>query len=70
MTLNFLEKVMEMGINNNCRMTLINWSDKWQMVFNFEKKKKCLPAGHGNTGVNYEIGGTIRCKTVKEKDLG
>ena len=24
MTLNFLEKLREMGINNNCRMTLIN----------------------------------------------
>ena len=26
--------------------------------------------GHGNTGVNYVMGGTIICKTVKEKDLG
>ena len=39
------------------------------MLFNFEKGK-CLHPGHGNTGVNYEIGGTILCKTVKEKDLG
>ena len=25
---------------------------------------------YGNTGVNYEMGGTILCKNVKEKDLG
>ena len=24
----------------------------------------------GNTGMNYEMGGTIQSKTVKEKDLG
>ena len=48
---------------------LIKWSEKWQMLFNFQKCK-CLHAGHGNTGVNYEMGGTILCKTVKEKDLG
>ena len=49
--------------------TLIKWSEKWQMLFNFEKCK-CLHAGHGNTGVNYAIEGTSLCKTVKEKDLG
>ena len=48
---------------------LILWSEKWQMLFNFEKYKY-EHAGHGNTGVNYERGGTILCKTVKEKDLG
>ena len=48
---------------------LIKWSEKWQMLFNFQKCK-CLHAGHGNTGVTYEMGGTILCKTVKEKDLG
>ena len=26
--------------------------------------------GSGNTGMNYEMGGTILSKTVKEKDLG
>ena len=30
---------------------------------------KCLHTGPGNTGVNYEMGGTILSKTVKEKDL-
>ena len=48
---------------------LIKWSDKWQMLFNFEKCK-CIHAGNGNTGVNYEMGGTIICKNIKEKDLG
>ena len=39
------------------------------MVFNFGKCK-CLHTGPGNTGMNYEMGGTILTKTVKEKDLG
>ena len=39
------------------------------MLFNFDKCK-CLHAGHGNTGVNNEMGGTILCKNVKENDLG
>ena len=44
---------------------LIKWSEKWQMLFNFQKSN-FLQAGHGNTGENYEMGGTILCKTVKE----
>ena len=44
------------------------WPEQWHMLFNFEKCK-CLHAGHGNTGTNYKIGGTILCKTVTEKDL-
>ena len=48
---------------------LVRWSEKWQMLFNFGKCK-CLHTGPGNTGMNYEIGGTILSKTVKEKDLG
>ena len=39
------------------------------MLFNFGKCK-CLHIGPGNTGMNYEMGGTILSKTVKEKDLG
>ena len=39
------------------------------MLFNFGKCK-CLNAGPGNTGVNYDMGGTILSKTVKEKNLG
>ena len=37
------------------------------MLFNFGKCK-CLHIRH--TGMNYEMGGTILSKTVKEKDLG
>ena len=47
---------------------LVRWSEKWQMLFNFGKCK-CLHTGPGNTGMYYEMGGTIR-NTVKEKDLG
>ena len=39
------------------------------MLFNFGKCK-CLHTGPANTGINYELGGTILSKTVKEKDLG
>ena len=38
------------------------------MLFNFVKCK-CLHTGPGNTGMNYEMRGTILSKTVKEKDL-
>ena len=39
------------------------------MLFNFGKCK-CLHTGPENTGMNYEMGGSILTKTVKEKDLG
>ena len=39
------------------------------MLFNVGKSK-CLHTGPGNTVMNYEMGGTILSKTVKEKDLG
>ena len=48
---------------------LIMWSEKWQMLFNFEKCK-CIHARHEYTGANCEMDGTIVCKTVKERDLG
>ena len=60
---------MILEININYKMTLINWSDKWQILLYFGKCK-CLHTGPGNTGMNYEMGGTILSKTVKEKDLG
>ena len=37
---------------------LVRWSEKWQMLFNFGKCK-CIHAGPGNTGMSYEMGGTI-----------
>ena len=46
---------------------LVKWSEKLQMLFNFGKCK-CLHTGSGNTGMNYEMGGTILSKTVKETD--
>ena len=42
----------------------VRWSEKWQMLFNFGKCK-CLHKEPGNTGMNYEMGGTILSKTVK-----
>ena len=48
---------------------LVRWSEKWQMLLHLGKCKY-LHTGPGNTGMNYEMGGTILCKTVKEKDLG
>ena len=39
------------------------------MLFNFGKCKY-LHTGPGNTGMNYDMGGTILSKTVKEKYLG
>ena len=48
---------------------LVRWSEKWQMLFNFGKCK-CLHTWSGNTGTNYEMGGTILSKTMQEKELG
>ena len=48
---------------------LVRWPEKWQMLFNFGKCK-CMHTGPGNTGMNYEMGGIILSKTVKETDLG
>ena len=50
-------------------LKLVRWSEKWQMLFNFGKCK-CLHTGPGNTGMNYEMGGTILNKTGKKKDSG
>ena len=65
-------KTREIGDKQNLQDDidkLVKWSEKWQMLFNFWKCK-CLHTGPGNTGMNYEIGGTILSKNVKEKDLG
>ena len=48
---------------------LIEWSEKWQMLFNFGKCK-CLHTGHGNEDAQYTMGGTVLNSTLKEKDLG
>ena len=65
-------KVKEIGDKKNLQDDidkLVKWSEKWQMLFNYGKCK-CLHTGPGNTVMNYEMGGTILTKTVKEKDLG
>ena len=72
MTLNCLKKTKEIGDKHKMQDdidTLVKRSEKWQMLFNF-RKCKCLHTGPGNTGMNYEMGGTILSKTVKEKYLG
>ena len=48
---------------------LIEWSEKWQMLFIFGKCK-CLHTGHGNEDAQYTMGGTVLNTTLKEKDLG
>ena len=45
---------------------LVRRSEKRQMLFHFGKCK-CLHTGPGNTGMNYEMGGNILSKTVKDK---
>ena len=67
-----LRKTKEIGDKPNLQCDidkLVKWFEKWQMLFNFGKCK-CLHIGPGNTGMNYEMGGTILSKTGKEKDLG
>ena len=69
---NLYRKTKEIGDKQNIQDDidkLVRWSDKWQMLFNFGKCK-CLHIWPGNTGMNYEMGGTILSKTVKEKVLG
>ena len=48
---------------------LVNWSEKWQMLFNMGKWK-CLYTGHGNLYINYNMGYTVLGTTVKENYLG
>ena len=68
MTLNCLEKLRKLEIQKlqDDIDKLVRWSEKWQILFNFGKCK-CLHTGPGNTGINYEMGGTILSKIVKEK---
>ena len=71
-TLNYLEKLKEIVDKQKLQDyidKLVRWSEKWQMLFNFGKWK-CQHTWPGNTGMNYEMGGTILSKIVKEKDLG
>ena len=47
---------------------LIEWSEKWQMLFNFGKCK-CLHTGQGNEDEQYTMGDTVLNTTLKEKDM-
>ena len=72
MTLSCLEKTKEIGAKQKLQDyidKLFRWSQNWQILFNFGKRK-CLHTGSGNTDMNYEIGGTIRSKTMKQNYLG
>ena len=62
-------KVLKFADDTNDLNKLIEWSEKWQMLFNFGKCK-CLHTGHGNEDAQYTIGGTVLNTTLKEKDLG
>ena len=62
-------KVKEIGDKQNLQDDidkLVKWSEKWQMLFNFGKCK-CLHTGSGNTGINYEMGGTNANMKVSEQ---
>ena len=45
---------------------VIDWSEKWQMLFSFGKCK-CLHTGHGNEEVEYTMGGTVLSNTTQER---
>ena len=50
---------------------LVRWSEKWQMLSNLGNVNVYTQGQEsGNTGMVYEMGGTILSKTVKEKYLG
>ena len=48
---------------------LVKCSDKWQILFNFEKCK-CIHKGHGNMDEEYKMGDAVLGRTTQEKDLG
>ena len=45
---------------------LTEWSETWQMLFNFGKFN-CLNTGHGNEDAQYTMGDTVINTTVKEE---
>ena len=48
---------------------LVDWSKKWQMLFNC-KKCTCLHVGYGNEEKEYKMGNTTLGKSQKERNLG
>ena len=64
-------KVNRSGNNNKPQRDLEKlekWSEKWKMVFNFDKCK-CFHLGHGNLNLTYKMGSVNMHRTKKEKDL-
>ena len=71
MTLNISEKTKGIGDKQKLQDDidkLVRWSEKWQMLINFGNCKY-LQTGPGNTGINYEMGGTILSKNREGKRL-
>ena len=48
---------------------LVQWSEKWQMLYN-QSKCKCLHIGRADGKEPYEMDNTVLLKTSKEKDIG
>ena len=48
---------------------LINWADKWQMMFNVDKCK-IMHLGYNNPKVEYFMKDKIVDSIIEEKDLG
>ena len=48
---------------------LFEWSEKWQMLYNFGKCK-CIHIGYGNMDEEYKMGDAVLGRTSQEKDLG
>ena len=67
MTLNCLEKLNKLEMNKNYKMTLIHQSSglKTSRCYSILGNVNVNVKGPGNTGMNYEMGGTILSKTVK-----
>ena len=65
MTLNCLEQLRKFEINTNYNMTKLKNGRCYSILENVN-----LHTRPGNTGMNYEMGGIILSKTVKEKYLG
>ena len=47
---------------------LVKWSEKWQMLFNFGKRK-CIHIGHENMDEEYKMEDDVLSRTTKEKVL-
>ena len=47
---------------------LVKWSEKWQMLLNFGKRK-CIHIGHGNMDEEYKMGDAVIGRTTQEKDF-